>query len=258
MIDISALVPEAQSIARAATETLARHTEPWLVGVMAHGSAYKGGFIPGCSDVDLQVYLEPAAFVADGQLPLDLCVAIHRELARIDPTPFGYIQVHALSNGPAPGHVGPIPGAYTVLLGEMPLPEATERQLREAAQTALAEMQPVPPYLPGGLLDHGAGRLARQTRWLCTDVWPILYQTLSLRIGEALGVWRLPKEQAIALLPEGEALGLTIRAFYAAVRAHYLDEATVDGALAVIETGVAFRQAAKAWWERVAPTIRHE
>jgi hypothetical protein len=250
MIDVSGLVPEAQSIARAATEALVRHTDPWFVGVMAHGSAYKGGFIPGCSDVDMQLYLAPAAFTDDGQLPLDLCVALYRDLARIDPAPFGYIQIRALSSIPSVDHVGPIPGAYTVIAGTMPLPEATEQQLRDSAQVVLTQLRSVPAYLPSGLLDHGAGRLARQTRWLCTDVWPTLYQVLTIRTGDAFGVWRLPKEQAIALLPGDEPLGGTIRTFYAAVRTHYLAEATVDGALAVIEAGVAFLRAAKTWWER--------
>ncbi|HEV8193475.1 MAG TPA: hypothetical protein VGP82_18595 [Ktedonobacterales bacterium] len=250
MIDASNLVPEAQPIAQAAAEALIRHTEPWLVGVMAHGSAYKGGFIPACSDVDMQLYLEPAAFAADSQLPLDLCIAIHRELARIDPAPFGYIQIRALASVPAPTYIGPIPGAYTMIAGTMPLPEATEQQLRDSSRAALDQLKPIPDYLPAGLLDHGAARLARQTRWLCTDVWPTLYRVLALRTDEALGVWRLPKEQAIALLPEDDPLGASIRTFHTAVCAHYPAEATVDGALAVIETGVALLRAAKTWWER--------
>ena len=218
MIDVSDLVPEAQPIIQAATEVLVRHTRPWLVGVMAHGSAYKGGFIPGCSDVDLQLYLDQSTFADDGQLPLDLCITIQRDLARIEPAPFGYIQVRALSSVANPDWLGPIPGAYAVLVGKMPLAEATEQQLHDSARTALNQLRPVPHYLPGGLLDSGAGRLARQTRWLCTDVWPTLYQVLTIRTGDALGVWRLPKEQVIALLPGDEPLGGTIRVFYAAGR----------------------------------------
>jgi hypothetical protein len=249
MLEVSDLVPEARPIARAAAEAIMSHTQPWFVGLMAHGSAYKGGFILGCSDVDMQLYLEQSAFAADGQLPLDLCVALHRDLARIDPTPFGYIQIRALPSVASPDQVGPIPGAYTVIAGRMPLPEATEQQLRDAARAALARLRPVPAYLPDGLLNHGMGRLARQTRWLCADVWPTLYHVLALRTGDALGVWRLPRGRAIALLPEDEALGGAIRTFYAAVRAHYPAEAAADGALAVIEAGVVFLRAAKTWWE---------
>ena len=249
MLDVSGLVPAVRPIVRAAAEALVRHVQPWLVGISVHGSAYKGGFIPGCSDVDMQLYLEPSAFTDDGQLPLERCIAIHRDLARIDPAPFGYIQVRALSRIPSPDHVGPLPGAYMVVTGSMPLPGATEWPFREAAEAALPRLGPVPAYLPGGLLDHGADRLARQVRWLCTEVWPALYHLLSLRTGDALAVWRLPKEQAIALLPADEVPGSAIRAFYAPARAHYPAQATVDGALAVIETSVAFLGAARAWWD---------
>ena len=44
-MDVSRLVPEAQSIAAAAGEVYLRHTRPWFVGLIAHGSAVKGGFI---------------------------------------------------------------------------------------------------------------------------------------------------------------------------------------------------------------------
>ncbi|MEO7003466.1 MAG: hypothetical protein ABI068_16690 [Ktedonobacterales bacterium] len=53
VIDVSRLMVEAQPIARAAAEVYLRHTTPWFVGLVAHGSALKGGFIAGCSDVDL-------------------------------------------------------------------------------------------------------------------------------------------------------------------------------------------------------------
>lgn len=54
MIDISPVVPAAQASVLRAAEVFERHTGPWLVGLLIHGSALKGGFIPGCSDIDLQ------------------------------------------------------------------------------------------------------------------------------------------------------------------------------------------------------------
>lgn len=60
--DVSALVPEARPIAHAAAGVYLRHAEPWFVGLLAHGSALKGGFIPDCSDIDFQLYLDPAVF----------------------------------------------------------------------------------------------------------------------------------------------------------------------------------------------------
>jgi Putative transposase DNA-binding domain len=85
-MDVSRLVPEARPIAAAAGEVYLRHTQPWFVGLLAHGSAVKGGFIANCSDIDLQRFLDPGAFTEDDQLPLALCISIQRDLALSDRT----------------------------------------------------------------------------------------------------------------------------------------------------------------------------
>src|SRR5947209_15445378 len=112
MFDLSRLVPEAKPIVAATAAIYMKHTHPWFVGLLIHGSALKGGFIPGCSDIDLQLYLDGPAFTAGGQRPLDLCLAIHRDLATVDPAPFRYLQCVALSRTLPPDYTGPISGAY--------------------------------------------------------------------------------------------------------------------------------------------------
>jgi hypothetical protein len=175
-----------------------RHTQPWFVGLLIHGSALKGGLIPGCSDIDLHLYLDEAAFTADGQLPLDLCLAIHRDLATVDPAPFRYLQCVALSRTLPPDYTGPIPGAYHVIAGTLPVPEATDQQLCDAARKALTMLQPVPQFITHALLERGGGRLASCVRLLCTDVWSTLYHVLALQQGDAIGVWNLARWQCYA------------------------------------------------------------
>jgi hypothetical protein len=126
-MDVSRLVPEAKVIAARAGEVYVKHTRPWFVGLIAHGSAVKGGFIPNCSDIDLQLYLEPAAFSENGSLPLALCIAIARDLAPISAAPFRYIQGYAHPCALPPGQVGPIPGAYALL--RKPPPRYCDRRL---------------------------------------------------------------------------------------------------------------------------------
>ncbi len=53
ILDVSQVVPEAQSIVCAATNAYLRHLGQWCIGVIVHGSALKGGYIPGCSDIHL-------------------------------------------------------------------------------------------------------------------------------------------------------------------------------------------------------------
>ena len=245
---ISRVAPAAQQAISEAAAVYQRYTGQWLVGMLVHGSAYKGGYIPGCSDIDFQLYLEPAAFTRDGALPLDLLLAIHRDLAMIDPSPFRYIQCYALPCATPPGQVPPIPGAYTLLAGVLPVPEATSEQLLACARASLARLDPLSHSLASELLSCGGGRLQQKTRLLCTDVWPTLYHVAALQQDDPIAVWNLRKADVIALLPEDTPVGGAIRAFHDAVSDYYPAEATVEGRLAVIASGVAFLAAAQAWW----------
>ncbi len=253
MFDTSRLVPEARLIVEAAAASFLRHTQPWFVGLVVHGSALKGGFIPGCSDIDFQVFLDEQAFGGSQELPFTTCLEIQRDLARIDPTPFRYIQGKVFSSLLPTSYTGPIPGAYHLLAGKLPVAEATKAQLWESARTRIATLNPPPSYLAGGLLEHGKGRLAWNVRWLCTYVWPTVYQVLVLQGHDPFFVWSLPKLQAIALLPPETALSQTLGAFYQAVNTYYPREASAEEGLAVILTGVTFLQAVKSWWYEYGP-----
>jgi hypothetical protein len=250
-IDVSPLISEARLIVQEAAAIYLKHTEPWFLGLLAHGSALKGGIVPGCSDVDLRLYLQTAAFTPQGHLPLGLAFAIHRDVIRIDPAPFRYIQCYPLSSELPEGFIGPIPGAYHVVAGELPVPEATAGQVRAAARTALTELNPTPAFLIGSLIGPGGVRLARRIRLLCTKVWPVLYQVLTLQWDDVLEIWRLSKDQAIKMLPQDTPLGRAIRRFYRAVRIYYPAEDSVEDALSIIQSGVGFLKAAKTWREKI-------
>lgn len=241
MFDTSRLTPEAAPIVEVAASIYLRHTKPWFVGLVVHGSALKGGFIRNCSDIDFQLYVnEP--------LSLETCMALYRDISRIDPDPFRYIQCHPISSALSEDLVGPIPGAYHILAGRLPVTEATRSQLQESARKRIAALNPMPKYIVDSLFESGIGRMSWHIRWLCTDVWPTLYQVLVLQGRDPFTVWGLPKTQAIELLSPDTALGQTIRAFYQAVQTYYPYEQLQVEELTVIETGIAFLQSVKAWW----------
>ncbi len=256
MFDTSRLTPEARPIVETAAAIYLRHTQSWFVGLVLHGSALKGGFIPGCSDIDFQLYLDDKDFAIPDGIPLETCLSIQREISQVDPAPFRYIQCYPLSNTLPEGHAGPVPGAYLLLTGRLPVAEATRSQLQKSARERIAVLNPVPQYILGCLLEHGNGRLSHNIRWLCTDVWPTVYQMLILQGHDPFSIWRLPKPQAIALLPLDTPLGYTIRAFYQAAQSYYPSEKSVEKGLAVIETGIAFLQSVKAWWREHEQTLK--
>jgi hypothetical protein len=251
MPDVSGLVPEARSIVQQVAGVYMRHTAPWFIGLIAHGSAVKGGVIPNCSDIDFQLYLRDPAFSWQGQLPLELGCAIRRDLEGINLVPFRYVQCYLRRPEPDPNLVGPIPGAYHLVAGELPVSEATAQDLHRSARRALDELDTAPRFIMGKLLGPGGVRLERSIRLLCTKVWPVLYQVLTLYDQESdpIRLWCLSKERAIRSLPHDTPLHDTIQAFHRTVWAYYPDEASLENALSVFQTGVAFLQAAADWWQ---------
>lgn len=256
MFDVSPLVPEAQPIVAAAARVYWQHTEPWFVGLLVHGSAYKGGVIPGCSDVDMQLFLRGSIFDDTGNLPLSVAEAIQRDLTEIDPTPFQYIQCYPLpdshpTHGPKAGYIL-VPGTYHALAGSIPMPEASVEQVRESAVRYMEGLKPAALTAANHLLQHGGGRLERHVRLLCTVVWPTLYNLLACAADDPIEVWRLPKQEAIARVPRGRPPGRAIRAFYESVWAYYGGNQTVEAALELYKNGAAFLYMAKDQYLRQA------
>jgi hypothetical protein len=248
-IDVSRLQPEAQSIAQAAAVVYLRQSLPHFVGLIAHGSGLKGGVIPCCSDLDLQLYLDPAAFDAGGRLSFEQSLAIARDLAGINPCPFAYIQCFAWPCSLPEGYVGPIPGAYAVLAGWLPVPEASAVALQAGARRLLDKPNFLPSDLVPSLLDSSPRHIERRARLICTDVWPTLYSMLSLQHDDPICIWNLPKHEAMALLPENSQVGEAIRQFYTALQTYYPAQRSPERGLDVVACGVAFLRAARAWWE---------
>ena len=253
MIDVTPLTREAQPLVLKAAEVYLRHTREWLIGLIVQGSALKGGVIPGCSDIDLKLYLENPAFDSNWQLPLELSIAIQRDLSMIDPSPFGYFQCYALPGQLEADHpdafLGPIPGTYHIVLGGLPVPEAAAAEVRDDMRRILSGLNSMPFDIPGDLLEHGRGRLDRVVRLLCTKVWPVMYSVVGHRSDDPLAVWQLPKDEVISLLPPEGALTSRMQEFYRSVLDYYVNECkSVDAALTLISTGVRFLEAAKEWY----------
>jgi len=250
MPDVSGLVPEARPIVQQVASVYLRHIAPWFVGLIVHGSAVKGGVIPNCSDIDFQLYLHDTAFSSRGQLSLELGFAIRRDLEGIQLWPFRYVQCYVRRPRPEPALVGPIPGAYHLVAGRLPVPEATADDLRRSAHQALDNLDMTPDFIMGKLLGPGGVRLERSLRLLCTKVWPVLYQVLTLQNPDKdpIALWCLAKQEAIECLPHDSFLYHATRAFHRAVWAYYPEEDSLEDALALIQTGLAFLQSAADWW----------
>ncbi|MCX7921977.1 MAG: hypothetical protein N3B21_08200 [Clostridia bacterium] len=237
-----------KAIVNEVSNTYKKHTEAWFDGLIVHGSAVKGGFIPGCSDIDFKLYLRGSAFNSYGKIPIELGLKIQKDLSSICPKPFRYIQCDVKNIDTLKNDIGLISGTYQVVSGTPQINEATNEQLIENAKKSLENLKAVPDFIIDCLVEHGGERLSSNIRLLCTKVWPILYSVLVLEKRDALYVWNLPKDKAIQLTDGNTPLGKVIREFYNAVVKHYPNESSIDNALEVIKTGVDFLEISKVWW----------
>jgi hypothetical protein len=233
-LDVSGLPEPARTVAAAAGAVYVRHTSPWFVGLVGHGSAFKGGVVSGSSDLDLLLYLTADAFDANGVLPWPLVRALYVDLAAVDPAPFAYVQCAVRRAEDAE----PLNAPWWLLAGTCPAREATADEVRSSAARTLALTHRALTRVPEALLDHGSGRLAREMRLLATDVWPTVYALLARDAEDPRGVWALPKPAAIAAL--AEPLRGLAGTFHERLLAYHANGTTVADALAALDAGLAF------------------
>ncbi len=223
----------------AAVAVYVRHTRPWFTGLVAHGSAVKGGVIPGSSDLDLRLYLTGDAFGPDDELRWDVARAVHADLAAIDPAPFSYVQCVAERDDRATPLV---PGTWSLLAGRCPARAATPDEVRAGAEETLRFTQRAIARASSAALETGDGRLRREVRLMATDVWPTVYAVLVLAADDPLVVWTWPKPTAVEALPP--PLASLARRFHDRLVVYHAEGEPVGAGLGALDAGVAFLRAA--------------
>ncbi len=246
--DLTGIQPGARGIVRQIALLCREEFGAGLVTLLVHGSAARGGVIEGSSDVDFVAIVDPAVLTAGVELPLDRAMRFHLGLSRIDPTPFRYLQGYICTRESPPG-LGFVPGAYQVVLGSRDVPHATGAGLIAAAEDALASFDPhaYRDRFSHALLCHGEDRIFRQVRWLCTDIWPMMYHIACLHVGDSVWTWQRTKHEIVELLAHDPIVGSPLQRWMKTVTRHYSAPETVNSALETLEAGVSFLDSAYAW-----------
>ena len=233
--------------------------EEHIEGIILHGSAVKGGVIPGYSDIDFMVFLAPDAFDERGKLPDEAAFAMQE---RIGPMPwreagFGYPQAYFYDGRTLPEWwTGPVPGAYRELFGALPEKAlATEAGLLAGARRLLSET--LPGRLDGmvsNYADSADPQLLRRVRLLGTDLTPAVFALASLDTSDILALWAKPKLEALALVeaayPNADGPRLA-REFYRNVERLYASEFDTQLGRKTFRTGVAFMR----WAEEIGRSL---
>ena len=233
--------------------------EDRVEAIVLHGSAHKGGTIPGFSDIDFMVFLAPDCFDEHKQLPDEWVFAIQE---RIGPLPwreagFLYPQAYFYDARRLPEWwTGPAPGAYRELWGRLPQEAtATSERLRASSTRFLKET--VGQYIErdlAGFIDANDGTLPRRVRLLGTAVTPTVFALIAYDAEDALDAWAQSKFEALRRLKErhGDAKGPALaQRFYDNVRLLYADEFDADLGRKTFQVGIAFLR----WAERIGKAL---
>ena len=230
--------------------------EERVEGVILHGSAHKGGGIPGYSDIDFMVFLAPSCFNERGQVPDEEIFAFQE---RIGPLPwreagFFHPQAYFYDALRLPEWwTGPSPGSYRVLHGRLPdeaKPTTTERLRALETRFLREDLSRHLDAMVRNFIDADDASQPRRVRLLGTDVTRAVFALISYDADDALAIWALPKFDALARLEERfpEADGPTLaRRFYDQMAELYGETFDAELARDAFRTGVAFLR----WAEQV-------
>jgi hypothetical protein len=176
-----------------------------LRGAILKGSAYKGGFIPGYSDIDIHVFCDAA--VMDGPVAprREVALALQVALGDIDPADYraNALQIFCLDADRYPDDWIPPPaGTYRVIAGVVPQAFHRPVEIAEHRRHALAGLRRsigIIRALPGRIFDHPHGSLPGHIRRLGVEVKTLPYLAGALLHAAPERVWSMPWSEILAL-----------------------------------------------------------
>lgn len=244
MFSLQNIVGEARPIIEQAANVYYKHTKQQLTGIVIHGSAITGDFIPGCSDIDIKLLMNGTS------LDLGKYYDIHKELAKIEVAPFRYIQCDILGKSLPENYAGFVSGTYQVIYGENFIPDISSDQLREHSIQSIRSIDAFPKFAYESLLDHGGNRLSQNVRLMITKIWPTLKNCLIIEGNDPIRVWGLSKVDAIYGLRDTNLKSMFKR-FHSSVSDYYPDEIEVGCALNILRLGMEILENTKIYCEAI-------
>jgi hypothetical protein len=177
--------------------------------VLLKGSALKGDFIPGYSDLDLHSFLSPEVMVGRAAPRADLAMRFQASIGRLEPHDYdcNSFQLYFLNYERYPqGWAKPVPGSYLVLHGDLPpgFTDVSAEEYRRHAREVLGRL----PVTIAQLIERGIDKPDRSLppilRLAGIELKQATYAAASLRAQAPLEVWTLPRTHVLARLSESE------------------------------------------------------
>lgn len=194
-----------------------------LRGAILKGSALKGDFIEGYSDLDVHLFVDAAAMRGVDVPALDRALAFQKLFGSVEPRDYGVnsCQLFFVTWGRYPaGWVRPIPGAYEVIYGALP-PGFTDLDPADYVRGAHDWLDASPRWIDtllGRFVDKPDRTVADLIRLAGTILKPVPYCAAVILHGDPFRIWRLPLAEVLPLVAAEISPSGSLGAFFARVQ----------------------------------------
>jgi len=192
-----------------------------VVCVTLKGSAVKGDFIPGYSDLDFHVFLRPDVMDGENVPKAEYAVRFQRVFGHTNPEDFdvSQFQIYFINSEKYPEDwAPPVQGTYKALWGSLP---ETAKELDEPAYIRFAEQHLSLPNIESSrqsvvrrFVDKPDTRIAYIVRLLGATLKNYMYSVLVLITRKPRTAFALKLDKMIDLVEEGIGSAGHLRGFY--------------------------------------------
>lgn len=179
-----------------------------LVCVILKGSAVRGDFIQGYSDLDFNVFLKPEVMDGEKSPKVEGAVRFQRALGDIDPENFGasQFQIYFIDSEKYPHDwVSPVEGTYRIFWGSLPsiAREMEESMYLSYAKQFLSDVDYSKKKIVERFIDKPNYRLPPIVRLLGTSLKGYMYSVSVLLTSKPRVVLKLRLDKLLPIVEEG-------------------------------------------------------
>ena len=195
---------------------------PHLRCVIVKGSAIKGDFMPGYSDLDLHAFVDPETLMSDRTPKLEYALRFQEAIGPLDPRVAGasQFQVYFLrADRTADDWTPSVPGSYEIVYGDLPraLREWKTFDFKGQAKRNLARIPDDRRLLIERTLDKPNRVLATYVRFAGTVLKGHAYSAALLASEDAPGVLRMRTAELVQDLAKHSPTLASVERFFAHV-----------------------------------------
>jgi len=187
--------------------------------VTLEGSAVKGDFLRGYSDLDFHIFVKPKAMDGERAPKVEEAIRFQKAFGAVNPEDYGasQFQIYFINSEKYPSDwVPPIEGTYRVSWGSLPpaAKEADDLAYIRAARKSLSEVEGDHKKLVERFVDKPDSRVPGVVRLLGATLKNHMYSVSVLLTGKPKTAFNLRLDEMIPIVEEGVRSKGHFSAFY--------------------------------------------